>query len=187
MKRKLLRPYHEMNSQNPSCFARFDSSFRKYHIRKVKIYQSFISHSCENKWKALCSGMLCSMLCLRYHRKVNIYQPFLSYSCENKWKALFMCSVVCYAQRLVSDIIEKWKLINRLYLILVRTNERHCSCAVVCYAQWAECLLLHEWYQDNRPTVWMGKCIYIFWMEFVAYNKTFNCPPEWYQDSRPTV
>ena len=67
------------------------------------------------------------------------------------------CAAVCYAQCIVSDIIEKWTFISRLYLILVRTNERHCSCAVVCYAQWAECLLLHEWYQDNRPTVWMGK------------------------------
>ena len=92
MKRKLLRPYHEMNSQNPSCFARFDSSFRKYHIRKVKIYQLFISHSCGTKWKALCSGMLYSMCSFRYHRKVKIYQSFISYSCQNKWKALFMCS-----------------------------------------------------------------------------------------------
>ena len=74
------------------CFARFDSSFRKYHIRKVKIYWSFISHSCENKWKALCSGMLCSMYSFRYHRKLNIYQSFISYSCQNKWKPLFMCS-----------------------------------------------------------------------------------------------
>ena len=61
---------------------------------------------------------------------------------------------------------EQWTFINRFYLILVRTNERHCSCAVVCYAQWAECLLLHDWYQDNRPTVWMGKCIFIFWIMF---------------------